>query len=166
MTPMTSDKQFPVSPVAMIFAPPGPGSSPAVIHEESYRKPVLLWRGQIVYGLDMYEGSLITGVEPIFEVLSDNGFPIERFMEEATRLGHMSKGQRAIAAGKFWQLSSGGWVGLGLPEGDCVNLPHLSKREAASFFGVSVRLLHDADRLMADDGGRSRNCCALPRWEW
>ena len=152
---MTGDNRYEVSPLAEIFAPPGTGGAVTGLSVGGSEKPVLLWLGRIVFGLDTYEACRAAGIEPRFEELSSGVFPLERIIGEAAASSRMSRSQRGIAAHKISRLSSGGWAALGLPGDVAAHLPKYNQREAASLFGVGPGLVSIAGRVFGEDGQAS-----------
>ena len=151
MALMTSDGKYSVNLLAEIFAPPEIESVVMNTHGRGTDRPVLLWRGEIVYGRDTYEASLRAGVDQVFEELPDTGFPFERVIEEVHDLGHMNGSQRSLAAYSFWRLSSSGWVDLGLPDDETAHPPRYSKKQVATIFDVSVRSMNHAGKVVGPD---------------
>ena len=90
MALMTSDGKYAVNLLAEIFAPLELEGVVMSTHGRGTDRPVLLWRGEIVYGRDTYEASLRAGVDQVLEELPDVGFPFERVIEEVHDLGHMT----------------------------------------------------------------------------
>ena len=152
---MTGDNRYEVSPLAEIFAPPGTGGAVTGLSVGDFERPVLLWLGRIVFGLDTYEACRAAGIEPRFEELSSGVFPLERIIGEAAASSRMSRSQRGIAAHMMTQLSSGGWAALGLPGDVAAHLPRYNQRQAASLFGVGPGLVSLAGRVFDEDGHAS-----------
>ena len=152
---MTGDNRYEVSPLAEIFAPPGTGGAVKGLSIGGFERPVLLWAGRIVFGLDTYEACRANGIEQRFEELSGGVFPLERIIREATASSDMSRSQRGIAAHKISRMSSDGWAALGLPSDVAAHLPKYNQRQAASLLGVGPGLVSIAGRVFGGDGQAS-----------
>ena len=151
--PETSDGKYTLSVLALIFPPLSQAEFQAMvqsIRERGLQKPVILWRGQIIDGRHRYEACLQAGVEPHFQELPEDSNPFDRVLDENVARRHMNESQRAIAAHRLWEGSSGGWTGLGLPDGGA-NLHRFSLQEAANRFNVSRRLVAHAGRVVGRD---------------
>ena len=150
---MTSDCKYPIGVLALIFPPlstPEFQSLVDSIRERGLQKPITLYGGQIIDGRHRYEACLQAGVEPRFQELPDEANSLDHVMDENSARRHMNESQRAIAAHRLWQESSGGWANLGLPDG-CANLRKFSQEEAANQFNVSRRLIVHAGKVVGSD---------------
>ena len=117
---------------------------------------VVVWRGRILLGEDIYEACLQAGADPVLLRLPDDVSPIERVIDEATALSHLSRTKRAVAAHRFWELSNGDWADLVLPDGEAALLPRsslarYSRRWWATLFGVSEALVNHAGKVFGED---------------
>ena len=146
---MTSDGKYTLSIPALLFPELSPFEFQEMVEsvgERGLQKSITLWRGQIIDGRHRYEACLRAGVEPRFQELPDDANPLEHVMDENVARRNMSESQRAIAAHRLWEVSSGGWAGLDLPGGSA-NLHRFSQKEAANRFNVSRRLVIHAGQV-------------------
>ena len=153
----TCDGKYPLSKLALLYTEIPPPEFQALvesIREGGLRRPITLWRGQIIDGRHRYEACLQAGVEPHFVELPDDADAFNAFnyvLDENSARRHMSDSQRAIAAHRTWEEAASGWAGLGLTDGEGANLHSLTLQQAADLFHVSRRLVVHAGRIFGRD---------------
>ena len=150
---MTSDGKYILSPMALLFPELSPSEFQQMVESIAQRglqNPITRWRGQIIDGRHRYEACLLAGVEPRFQDLPDDANPLELVMDQNASRRHMSESQRAIAAHKLFEASSGDWAALGLP-GVSANLQRFSLAAAAERFNVSRRSVSHAGKVTGRD---------------
>ena len=151
----TSDTRYPLSRLALLYTEIPPPEFQALvesIREGGLRRPITLWRGQIVDGRHRYEACLQAGVEPHFVELPGDADAFNYVLDENSARRHMSDSQRAIAAHRTWEEAASGWAGLGLMLiGESANLHSLTLQQAADLFHVSRRLVVHAGRVFGSD---------------
>ena len=150
----TSDGKYPISRLALLYTQIPPPEFQALvesIREGGLRRPITLWRGQIIDGRHRYEACLQAGVEPHFVELPADADAFQYVLDENSARRHMSDSQRAVAAHRTREEAASGWAGLGLADGERANLPSLTLQQAADLFHVSRRLVVHAGRIFGKD---------------
>ena len=150
---MTSDGKYILSPMALLFPELAPVECQQMVESIAQRglqNPITRWREQIIDGRHRYEACLLARVEPRFQDLPDDANPLELVMDQNAARRHMSESQRAIAAYKLFEASSGDWAALDLP-GVSANLQRFSLAAAAERFNVSRRSVSYAGRATGRD---------------
>ena len=150
----TSDGSYPLSKLALLYTEIPPPEFQAMVESirtGGLRRPITLWRGQIIDGRHRYEACLQAGVEPHFVELPDDADAFNYVMDENSARRHMSDSQRAVAAHRTREEAASGWAGLGLADGERANLPSLTLQQAADLFHVSRRLVVHAGRIFGTD---------------
>ena len=150
----TSDGKYSLSKLALLYTQIPPPEFQALvesIREGGLRRPITLWRGQIVDGRHRYEACLQAGVEPHFVELPGDADALSYVLDENSARRHMSDSQRAIAAHRTWEEAASGWAGLGLLDRESANLPSLTLQQAADLFHVSRRLVVHAGGIFGKD---------------
>ena len=150
----TSDEKYPLSKLTLLYTQIPQTEFQALvesIREGGLRRPITLWRGQIIDGRHRYEACLQAGVEPHFVELPDDADAFQYVLDENSARRHMTDSQRAVAAHRTWEEAASGWAGLGLMDGESANLHSLTLQQAADLFHVSRRLVVHAGRIFGRD---------------
>ena len=141
---MTSSKTlYVVSSLVRIF-PDKPEPEYGALKESIRRlgllDPILMWRGTVVDGYHRLRACLELGVEPGFDVLSDDADPVEIVVDRMGTQRHLNESARAAAA-----VRAMGKPKPGRPKGSGINRANLrgfrTRRWAAKNFRVSERTI-------------------------
>ena len=152
---MTDDPQafpYPINALAEAF-PPLPRARHAAlvvrIGQYCFRPPIIVWRGEIIHGVALLQAYTEAEVGPRFEFLPDDADPLAILAAEAIPSQEMDDNARAVAGYRVSQ-----WSTRGRPreqDEKYANLRNITQKEAAGFFGVSVRLVNYAAQVLSDD---------------
>ena len=151
---------FPISYLAKILPPLDPPRYRALvasISQHGLRRPIVVWRGEIIDGVHRLMACLELGIQPRFHHLPDDADPLEFLMAEGFPFRDMDDNQGAVAAHKLSQLST-----RGRPTAageNSANLPIITRKEAADRFGVSVRSVSTAGQSAVGGQPRQRQHC-------
>ena len=144
---------YPISPLAHMFPPLSPAQYSrllASIRAHGIRRPIVVWRGQVIDGLPRLKACVEAGVEPRYEVLDDAEDPFEYLGDENVPLRNMDQNEKAQTAYLMSQYSAPGRPRT--PEENSANLRNITQGEAAKLIGVSTRLVSDVSRVLSEDG--------------
>ena len=122
----------------------------ASIRAHGLRRPIVVWRGQVIDGLHRLKACAEAGVEPRYEVLDDAEDPFEYLGDENVPLRNMDQNEKAQTAYLMSQYSAPGRPRT--PEENSANLRSVTQGEAAKLIGVSTRLVSDVSRVLSEDG--------------
>ena len=151
MTDQQTEHPYPINPLAENAPQSRPARYKALVARISRydaRPPITVWRGQIIFGVELLKAYAEAGVDPTYEFLEDDTDLIEYFGKEGLPFLEMSTNERAIL-GHYMSESST----RGRPSNDdqyYANL-RIKQKEAATLSGVSVRLISDASRVLSKD---------------
>ena len=143
---------YPISALALMFPPLSPARYArllASIRAHGLRRPIVVWRGQVIDGLHRLKACLEAGVEPRYEFLDEGEDPFECLADENISLRNMTQNDKARLAYDMSQYSK-----PGRPRATDENSAHvrsLTQGEAAELVGVSKRLVSDASRVLSED---------------
>ena len=143
---------YPISPVAEAFPPLHPARYAALmarISRYGFRPPIIVWRGEIIHGVELLQAYVDAGVEPRFGLLPDDAEPVDVLAADAIPYQEMDDNQRGLAG---YLLSQ--WSTRGRPRTEdekSANLRITTQEEAAELFGISVRLVSYASQVLSDD---------------
>ena len=144
---------YPISFLALAFPPLSPARYArllASIRAHGLRRPIVVWRGQVIDGLHRLKACAEAGVEPRYEVLDDAEDPFEYLGDENVPLRNMDQNEKAQTAYLMSQYSAPGRPRT--PEENSANLRSVTQGEAAKLIGVSTRLVSDVSRVLSEDG--------------
>ena len=88
---------YPISFLALAFPPLSPARYArllASIRAHGLRRPIVVWRGQVIDGLHRLKACLEAGVEPRYEVLNDAEDPFEYLGDENVPLRSMDQNEK------------------------------------------------------------------------
>ena len=120
------------------------------ISQHGLRRPIIVWRGEIIDGVHRLMACLQLGIDPTYHHLPDDDDPREFLKAEGFSYRDMDGNARSMAADKLSR-----WSTRGRPTAsgeNSANLPIITRKEAADRFGVSVRSVSTAGRVLAEDG--------------
>ena len=92
---------YPISPLAHMFPPLSPARYArllASIRAHGIRRPIVVWRGQVIDGLHRLKACVEAGVEPRYETLSDDEDPFEYLGDENVPFRSMDQNEKAQTA--------------------------------------------------------------------
>ena len=144
---------YPISFLALAFPPLIPARYArllARIRAHGLRRPIVVWRGQVIDGLHRLKACLEAGVEPRYEVLDDAEDPFEYLGDENVPFRNMDQNEKAQTAYLMSQYSAPGRPRT--PEENSANLRNITQGEAAKLIGVSTRLVSDVSRVLSESG--------------
>ena len=144
---------FPIHYLATILPPLKPPRYQAL--KESIRRhglyhPIVVWRGEVIDGVHRLMACLELGVDPTFHHLPDDDDPREVLDAEAFPYRDMDANARARAGAKFCE-----WSKPGRPPASgekSANLPIFTQEQTARRFGVSVKSISTAARVILKPG--------------
>ena len=142
---------YPISFLALAFPPLIPARYArllASIRARRLRRPIVVWRGQVIDGLHRLKACLEAGVEPRYEVLDDAEDPFEYLGDENVPFRNMDQNEKAQTAYLMSQYSAPGRPRT--PEENSANLRNITQGEAAKLIGVSTRLVSDVSRVLSE----------------
>ena len=146
------DPPHAISPLAMAFPPLRPAQYArllASIRAHGLRRPVVVWRDQVIDGVHRLKACLEAGVEPRYEYLDEDTDPFEYLADENVALRDMNQNQKALTA---YLMSQHSTPGRPRATGEnSANLRSFGQDEAAKLLGVSARLVSDASRVLSED---------------
>ena len=143
---------YPISFLALAFPPLRPARYArllASIRAHGLRRPIVVWRGQVIDGLHPLKACQEAGVEPRYEFLDEGEDPFEYLADENIALRDMTQNARALTAYLMSQYST-----PGRPRTAAANsaeMRNITQGEAAELVGVSTRLVSDASRVLSED---------------
>ena len=143
---------YAISVLALMFPPLSPARYArllASIRAHGLRRPIVVWRGQVIDGLHRLKACLEAGVEPRYEFLDEGEDPFEYLADENISLRAMTQNEKALAAYLMSQYST-----PGRPRTAAANsaeMRNITQGEAAELVGVSTRLVSDASRVLSED---------------
>ena len=144
---------FPISYLATILPPLDPPRYQALvtsISQHGLLHPIIVWRGEIIDGVHRLMACLQLGIDPTYHHLPDGDDPLEFLKAEGFSYRDMDDNARAKAAAKLSRWSA---RGRPMASGEkSANLPIITRKEAADRFGVSVRSVSTAARVLSEDG--------------
>ena len=144
---------YPISFLALAFPPLSPARYArllASIRAHGLRRPIVVWRGQVIDGLHRLKACVEAGVEPRYEVLDDAENPFEYLGDENVSLRNMDQNEKAQTAYLMSQYSAPGRPRA--TDENSANLRNITQEEAAKLIGVSTRLVSDVSRVLSEDG--------------
>ncbi len=107
------------------------------ISEHGFRPPILVWRGEVLFGKEFLQAYSEAGVEPVFETLSDDQEPLPSLVAAAIPILDLDNNHRAVLAYLVSQ-----WSRRGRPRTDeekSATLRNLTQEDAAKVFGAKTR---------------------------
>ncbi len=144
---------YPIGFLAETFPPLSPAGHAALvarISRHGYRPPVIVWKEEVVFGVELLEAYAEAGVEPRFEHVLEEEDPSERISAEAVPSLEMDDNARAVAAALASQ-----WSTPGRPRDEDKNSANLQNKTRAAMaerYAVSVRLVNYASQVLSEDG--------------
>ena len=133
------------------------------ISEYGFRPSVLVWRGEIIFGLEFLNAYAEAGLEPQFEILPDDAEPVPSLAAVAIPALDLDNNHRAVMA----YLASQ-WSKRGRPrteEEKSAKLRNLTQEQAGNLFGVGTRqVTHAAQVLSADSPAAPALRQAVREW--
>ncbi len=142
---------YTISFLALAFPPLSPARYArllASIRAHGLRRPIVVWRGQVIDGLHRLKACLEAGVEPRYEFLDEGEDPFEYLADENISLRAMTQNEKALTAYLMSQYSAPGRPRT--PAENSANLRSYTQDQAAKLVGVSTRLVSDASRVLSE----------------
>ena len=152
MTDNPQESPFPISTLALAFPPSRPARYASLvvrIDRYGFRPPVIVWRGEIIFGVELLKAYTEAGVAPIFEHLPEDADPVETLAAGAIPVLEMDNNQRGVSA---YLLSQ--WSTRGRPRAEeekSANLRNITQEDSARLYGVGVRLVTCAAQVLSED---------------
>ena len=152
MTDNPKESPFPISTLAEAFPPSRQARYASLvvrIDRYGFRPPVIVWRGEIIFGLELLKAYTEAGVAPNFEHLPDDADPVETLAAGAIPILEMDNNQRGVSA---YLLSQ--WSTRGRPRADeekSANLRNITQEDSAKLYGVGVRLVTYAAQVLSEE---------------
>ena len=156
MTDNPQEYPYPIDPLAETIPQSRPeryASLVVRIKHFGFRPPVIVWRGAIIYGVELLRAYSEAGVEPRFEYVPDDADPTEAFAAAAIPLLEMDSNARGVSA---YLLSE--WSTRGRPRDDeekSANLRNITQEDSAKLYGVGIRLVTYAAQVLSEDSKAS-----------
>ena len=142
---------YTISALALMFPPLSPARYArllASIRAHGLRRPIVVWRGQVIDGLHRLKACLEAGVEPRYEFLDEGEDPFEYLADENVPFRNMDQNEKAQTAYLMSQYSAPGRPRT--PAENSANLRSYTQDQAAKLVGVSTRLVSDSTRLASE----------------
>ena len=142
---------YAISALALMFPPLSPARYArllASIRAHGLRRPIVVWRGQVIDGLHRLKACLEAGVEPRYEFLDEGEDPFEYLADENVPFRNMDQNGKAQTAYLMSQYSAPGRPRT--PAENSANLRSYTQDQAAKLVGVSTRLVSDASRVLSE----------------
>ena len=152
MTEPHSPAPYSINPLAEAFlrSPRALYASLVVrIAQYDFRPKVIVWREEIIYGVELLDAYAEAGVEPLYKHLPNEADPLVSLVGEAIPYQTMDNNGRAVSA---YLLSR--WSTRGRPRAERENYENLriiSQQEAAGIYGVRLRLVSYASQVLSED---------------
>ena len=141
-----------VSTLAGIFPPmrePEYARLKGSIRQAGLLEPIVMWRGAIIDGRHRLRACLELGVDPRFHTLPDDSDPLGYVIDRNDARRNPSVQGRVISAFRASEISG---PGRRPSDDNCANLrSYMTQGEAAKKFGVSVRSIAHAARILGRD---------------
>ena len=152
MTELPNPAPYPINPLSEAFPRSRRARYASLvvrISEYGFRPAVLVWNGEIIYGLELLQAYAEAGVEPRFKNLPDEADPLFSIVAEAIPSQEMDNNERAVSACLLYQWSKSERTRAELEK--CANLRTISQQEAADIYGVLLRLVSYAFQVLSED---------------
>ena len=141
-----------VSTLAGIFPPmrePEYARLKGSIRQAGLLEPIVMWRGAVIDGRHRLRACLELGIDPRFLTLPDDAAPLEYVIDRNDARRNPSVQQRVASAFRASEISG---PGRRPSDDNCANLrSYMTQGEAAKKFGVSVRSIAHAARILGRD---------------
>ena len=141
---------YPINPLAKAFPPLDPAQFEhllASIRERGLRRPIAVWRGEIIDGVHRLKACIDAGVEPRYEFLDDDEDPYEYLADVNIPRRGMTQNEKALTAHLMSQYSTPGRPRSS--DENSANVRSISQGKAAKLVGVSPRLVSYASRVLS-----------------
>ena len=146
------DCPYPIGDLAEIFRASRGGRFAGLvlrIRDYGFRPPVTVWRGEVIHGLQFLLAYVEAGVEPEYDHVPDDHDLFDILAERAIPSQEMDDNERAVSA---YLLSQ--WSSRGRPskqDEKYANLRIIHQEDAAALYGVKLRLVSYASRVLSED---------------
>ena len=119
------------------------------ISEHGFRPPILVWRGEVLFGKEFLQAYSEAGVEPVFKTLPDDEEPLPSLIAAAIPALDLDNNARAVLAYLVSQ-----WSQRGRPRADeekSATLRNLTQEDAAKVFGAKIRHVTYVAQVLSED---------------